>query len=114
VCGELLTRIYDVYTLDIVNVPYSFRGLNFEWDRDKAKVNLKKHGVSFEAACEVFFDPLVKIRDAGDPDEATEVAIGESEDEQLLFVVHLIRHQEVIRIVSARAVTAQERRQYEG
>jgi uncharacterized protein len=72
-----------------VNVRYSCRGLVFEWDPDKAKANLRKHAVSFESACEVFFDPLVKIRDAGDPDGETDAAIGESQDEQLLFVVHV-------------------------
>jgi uncharacterized protein len=96
-----------------VDVRYSHAGLIFEWDRDKAMANTKKHGITFELACEVFFDPLLKIRDAGDPDEGTEVAIGESQDEQLLFVVHMIRHEEVIRIISARAATARERREYE-
>jgi uncharacterized protein len=110
---RLLTCIYDVYTLADVDVRHSCRGLIFEWDRGKAKTNLRKHGVSFETACEVFFDPLVRIRAAGDPNEVTEVAIGESEDEQLLFVVHLVRQEEAIRIISARIVTAQERREYE-
>jgi uncharacterized protein len=32
--------------------------LDFEWDKDKAKKNLKKHGVSFEEASSVFGDPL--------------------------------------------------------
>lgn len=96
-----------------MNVRYSCRGLVFEWDPDKAKANLRKHAVSFESACEVFFDPLVKIRDAGDPDGETDAAIGESQDEQLLLVVHVIRYEEVIRIISARAVTTQERREYE-
>lgn len=96
-----------------MDVRYSLRGLTFEWDRDKAKSSFRKHGVAFETACEVFFDPLVHIREAGDPDEATQVAIGEGENEQLLYVVHLIREEDVIRILSARAVTAQERRDYE-
>ena len=33
-------------------------GLTFEWDKNKAKQNLKKHGVSFEEAATVFGDPL--------------------------------------------------------
>ncbi len=32
--------------------------LEFEWDANKAKRNLKKHGVSFEEASSVFGDPL--------------------------------------------------------
>lgn len=35
---------------------YWIDGSEFEWDEDKAEVNLRKHGVSFEMACEVFFD----------------------------------------------------------
>lgn len=30
----------------------------FEWDTEKAESNLQKHGVSFEEAATVFFDPL--------------------------------------------------------
>jgi hypothetical protein len=33
-------------------------GLEFEWDQDEAKRNLKKHGVSFEEASTIFVDPL--------------------------------------------------------
>lgn len=31
--------------------------LNFEWDREKAKLNKIKHGVSFKTATAVFDDP---------------------------------------------------------
>ena len=31
---------------------------NFEWDPVKTKINLKKHGVSFEEASDIFLDPL--------------------------------------------------------
>jgi len=32
--------------------------VNFEWDNNKAIVNLKKHGVSFQEGTTVFGDPL--------------------------------------------------------
>jgi len=38
-------------------------GLRFEWDREKARTNVKKHGVSFEEALTVFADPLARIFD---------------------------------------------------
>lgn len=88
--------------------------MQFEWDEAKARTNLRKHGVSFESACEVFFDPLVLLRDAGDADETIQVAIGETSSERLLYVVHLVKREVSIRIVSARPVTAHERREYEG
>jgi uncharacterized DUF497 family protein len=34
---------------------------DFEWDPRKARSNLAKHGVSFEAAATVFGDPLGRI-----------------------------------------------------
>ncbi len=96
-----------------MEIHYSLRGLLFEWDREKAVTNLRKHGVSFEDACEVFLDPLLLLRDAGDADGLTQVVIGETLNERLLFVVHIIRQEEVIRIVSARPVTSHERQEYE-
>lgn len=97
-----------------MNVRHAFRGLQFEWDEGKARTNLKKHGVSFETACEVFLDPLLVLKDPGDPDRTSQAVIGETLDERLLFVVHILRRDEVIRMISARPVTKQERREYEG
>jgi uncharacterized protein len=37
---------------------YQSQGVAFEWDADKAQSNLEKHGVTFEDAAEVFFDPF--------------------------------------------------------
>jgi hypothetical protein len=54
-----------------VDVRWSLRGLLFEWDREKAATNRRKHGVSFEDACEVFLDPLLRLRDAGDAEGLT-------------------------------------------
>jgi uncharacterized DUF497 family protein len=97
-----------------VDIQHSCNGLRFEWDQEKARTNLHKHGVSFEAACEVFFDPMLLLKDAGDPDGATQAAVGETVKERLLYVVHILRQEESIRIVSARPVTSHERREYEG
>jgi uncharacterized protein len=96
-----------------VDVRYSLHGLIFEWDGDKARANLRKHGVAFESACEVFLDPLLYVKDAGDPDGATQVVIGETFNEQMLFVVHIVKLDKAIRIISARPVTRHERREYE-
>ena len=30
--------------------------MNFEWDMEKNKANIKKHGVAFEMAAKVFLD----------------------------------------------------------
>ncbi len=39
-------------------------GIRFVANNDKARNNLRQHGVSFEQAAEAFFDPFLKIIDA--------------------------------------------------
>ncbi|MEW6114776.1 MAG: BrnT family toxin, partial [Thermodesulfobacteriota bacterium] len=46
------------------NVRYILQDCLFTWDSRKAKENLKKHGVSFEEACEVFFYPYYEMLNA--------------------------------------------------
>src|SRR5215813_5778730 len=43
------------------NVAHERNGIRFNWDREKVEINLRKHGVSFDAACEIFFDPLIHL-----------------------------------------------------
>ena len=57
--------------------------------------------------------PFVRLIVAGSEAETRDAAVGFTEDSRLLFVVHLIREQERIRIISARAATAREREEYE-
>jgi uncharacterized DUF497 family protein len=97
-----------------MDVRFLYCGQHFVWNAEKASANQAKHGISFETACQVFFDPLVYLQDASDEGEQRDAAIGlTTEDWTLLFVVHLLREDDVIRIVSARPATAQERRTYE-
>lgn len=96
-----------------MDVRYELQGQLFAWDAAKAAANLHKHHVSFEKACEVFFDPFVRVVDASDQDESREAAIGLTEDWTPLFVVHVVRLGDKIRIISARKATPSERREYE-
>ena len=89
--------------------------LRFEWDERKSKVNLQKHGVSFEEAMTVFTDEHALFMT--DPSHsATEdrfVLLGLSAHLRTLVVCHCYRKaREVIRIISARKATQPERRQY--
>ena len=68
----------------MMNVKYTLHNVVFEWDSLKAAINLRKHNIRFELACEAFFDPFVCY-----PDD------------------------DIIRIVSARLVTNTEREVYE-
>jgi uncharacterized protein len=96
-----------------MNIHHEYLGQTFEWDSEKSIQNVVKHNVTFETACEVFFDPFVRLVDAGVSEETRDAAIGYTEDSSLLFVVHLIRDEERIRIISARYATSRERRLYE-
>ena len=86
----------------------------FEWDPEKARSNLEKHGVSFEVAATVFGDPLSLT--VADPDHSDEedrfVTIGQTARSETIVVVHTDRG-EGVRIISARQATTRERRQYE-
>ena len=101
-----------IYT-SLVDTQLELGGQAFEWDTDKAASNLAKHGVTFLEACEVFFDPFFRLVDASVEEEAREAAIGYTEGSRLLFVVHLVREEESIRIISARPASAEERKIYE-
>ena len=92
---------------------YTLQDTHFEWDNEKAVANLRKHRISFEIACEAFFDPFFHIVDAGIIEgEEREALIGMTINWQLLYVIYTIRD-ETIRIISARSVTRPERRAYE-
>ena len=87
--------------------------LNFEWDSAKAESNLKKHGVDFFDAIDVFLDPLARILTSRiDKGEERRAVIGVSRSLNLLLVVHTERD-DYIRLISARTATRQERRLYE-
>ena len=93
---------------------FVYAGQRFCWNIEKALANLKKHGIRFEQACEVFADPFLRLVDATTEEEARDAVLGMTEDLTLLFVVHVVRERGwVIRIISARMATRAERRIYE-
>lgn len=88
--------------------------VEFEWDADKAEANFGKHGVSFHEAATVFGDPLSIT--VANPDHSLDenryIVVGLSRSGRLLIVSHTERD-ERIRIISARELTREERRDYE-
>lgn len=89
-------------------------GITFVWNDEKAKNNPSKHdGITFQQAAEVFFDPFLVVVDASSNEEARDAAIGLDARWNLLYVVHIEREENMIRIISARKATRQERSQYE-
>ena len=89
--------------------------MEFEWDADKAALNLRKHHVSFEDAARVFLDPnrieTFDGRDAYGEDRWKTVGLVEP---ALLAVVYTVRGEDgdVTRLISARKADAYERAQY--
>jgi hypothetical protein len=89
--------------------------IRFEWDPRKARTNLQKHAVSFEEAQSVFYDEQALLHEDPHPlnEEERFVLLGLSASLRLLVVVHALRDQDVIRIISARKATRLETREYE-
>jgi uncharacterized DUF497 family protein len=89
--------------------------MRFEWDPEKAKRNLVKHGVHFDEAGTVFYDPLAATFDDPDhsKDEQCYLTVGFSSQDRLLVVAH-IEKGETVRIISARLATVRERKRREG
>jgi uncharacterized DUF497 family protein len=88
--------------------------MRFEWDPDKAALNRRKHGVTFEEAVSIFGDSLaVTFSDPGHSSgEWRFLTFGLSAGGRLLVVSHIER-QKRARIISAREATRRERTIYE-
>lgn len=90
--------------------------MKFSWDETKSRANLRKHGVSFEAAQLVFEDPLHLTRqDCIESGELRWQTIGMVNNMMLLLVAHtwIDGREQHIRIISARKASKSERRIYE-
>ena len=87
----------------------------FEWDEGKCRINLKKHGVSFDEARTAFLDENARVMP--DPNHSANegrfILLGLSIRLRVVVVCHGYRENEdVIRIISARKATAAERNEY--
>jgi hypothetical protein len=99
--------------------------IRFEWDEAKNLANQRKHGISFEEASQVFFDPLhIVVDDRVVDGEQRWQALGLIRRDEggfiLLLVAHTIREraenrefEEFVRIISARRAKPIERKVYE-
>lgn len=89
----------------------------FEWDKNKNDSNLKKHKISFEVATRVFADPnAVSKQDRFENGEYRWQTLGMVGGCLVVLVAHTVfidNNTEIIRIISARKATSQERKYYE-
>jgi uncharacterized protein len=90
-------------------------GVQFEWNRGKAALNLRERGVSLAEGRRFFRDPLVFIFDneAHSGEEHREIITGHSGRDRNLLVCFAERAENVVRIISARLATRRERVDYE-
>jgi uncharacterized DUF497 family protein len=91
--------------------------IKFDWDPGKARANERKHGVSFEEAQSVFYDDFARQYYDLESSEAEDrfLMLGMSNRSRVLLVCHCERSSgDVIRIISARKATRNERKYYEG
>lgn len=120
-------------------VRFTMGGLLFEYNPEKNRKNIEKHGVSFKSAARVFFDyDRIELYDEGhsetedrydtigDTSAGNLTTIGTLQDtpriDNILFVVYTERivsdkpgkPEEVIRLISARMATSFERGVYYG
>ena len=89
--------------------------IRFEWNRNKARLNQKKHGVSFEEAESIFYDEyaLEFIDEEHSLKEERFLMLGLSVKLRVLVTCHCVREKgNRIRIISARKATKKETKYY--
>lgn len=91
------------------------KSIEFAWDDQKNKLNQKKHGVRFEEAQTVFYDP--RAVQFFDPDHSENedrfIFLGLSVRMNILIVCHCYREKDwLVRIISARKADKNERKHY--
>jgi uncharacterized DUF497 family protein len=90
--------------------------MRLSWDEPKSRSNQRKHGISFDTAARVFLDPFhISRQDRIVEGEERWQTIGMVNGILLILVAYTVldEKEEVVRIVSARRVTRQERIEYE-
>lgn len=86
--------------------------MEFEWDTKKSKLNLLKHGISFEEAKEIFHGSVFTAEDRRkDYGEMRFTSIGLISGVAVLVVIHTDRKGRT-RIISARKANEKERGLY--
>ncbi len=92
--------------------------IKFEWNDTKASKNIEKHGVSFEEATTVFYDDFALQyfdREHSQLKEDRFLILGMSNNSRILMICHCEKESgDIIRIISARKATKNEKKSYQG
>jgi uncharacterized protein len=89
--------------------------VRFGWDERKNRANLRKHGISFEAATPAFYDRFALVLRDREVDEEIRWKLLGKANETVLLVAHVYEengNEEKIRIISARKATSREAKEY--
>ena len=94
-----------------MDVKFELGDYKFVWDSDKAKINKKKHGISFEIAVNVFFDEFAidEFDEIHSDEEDRYKIIGKIK--KILVVIYTERG-DFTRIISARQADKDEEEDY--
>ena len=89
--------------------------MEFDWDSNKNATNISKHGIDFRAAVKIFDDPnfIANEDNRHNYGEIRYQIIGAVDPHGVLLVVYTERHENTIRIISARKANKKERRLYQ-
>ncbi|MCB9991908.1 MAG: BrnT family toxin [Rhodospirillales bacterium] len=86
--------------------------MEFEWDKNKEKQNIAKHGIEFSMAKRIFDGPvLTRIDNRKNYGETRYVSIGLIDNIAVLAVTHTDRNGKT-RLISARPASRRERMAY--
>lgn len=86
--------------------------MKFEWNEDKNKLNIRKHGIDFKDVSDLFNQPMLVLQDNRDSyGEQRWIGVGMLL-ELVAVVVYTEREGDIIRIISARKATKQEAKSY--
>jgi uncharacterized DUF497 family protein len=87
--------------------------MRFEWDERKNQANIRKHGLDFADAREIFSMPmLVAPDDREDYGEDRWIGVGLLRA-FVVVVVYVERDEDVVRVISLRKALSHERAEYE-
>ncbi len=89
--------------------------MKFEWDENKRRINLQRHGLDFGDAHLVFNNDAFVVEDPHDDyddDDETRYILQGMLYEYIVIIVFTIRNEEMIRIISMRKANKREQKGY--
>lgn len=88
--------------------------MRFEWDEEKERINISKHGIDFSTAALVFGDTnrIETYDEVHSIDEDRYVTIGQINGVAIVVLVVYTERKTAIRIISARLATKREKEAY--